>query len=74
MNTVQQTFLSRLPALEAIQREESIQNAVFAISLSAVDKRQTMIENNHSTIESDLSSIREDILNQQSILNSMNRT
>jgi hypothetical protein len=33
-----------------------------------------MIENNHSTIESDLSSIREDILNQQSVLKSMNRT
>jgi chromosome segregation ATPase len=74
MNTVQQALLSRLSALEAIQLEESKQNSVLATALSATDKRQTMIENNHSTIESDLASIQKDLLCQQSVLKSMNRT
>jgi hypothetical protein len=51
MNTVQQTLLSRMSALEVIERKKSVPNAVFTKSLPAVDKRQTMIEDNHSTIE-----------------------
>jgi prefoldin subunit 5 len=73
MNTTQQMIISRITALEALQRDVSTRQSSFADTLATLESRQTEIENDYSTIQTVLSSIRQNVSELQCVSDSTNR-
>jgi hypothetical protein len=61
MNAAQQMIISRVTALEALQRDTSTRQGRLADALVTLESRQNKIENDSSAIQPDLSNVERDV-------------
>jgi hypothetical protein len=73
MGTAQQTFISRVAALEAFQRDASVLQTVLIDNLAILERRHNAIESSHSAMEAALSDVGDELSGLRVVSESANR-